>query len=324
MHEIDPRPLFEVGSGFMAAKHLFVADELGVFRALAGGPLTVAALAERLDVSVRAARISADAMVALGFLERDDGTYRNGAVAAAHLAPDKSLTPMLRFWNRLSYGNWGRLADALRGDRPATPRLSAEEGEIFSAGVEAITAGTAHALAAAYPFQRHRRLLDVGGGTGSFLLAALRSHPHVRGTLVEIEPALSVARGKIAASPVGDRIDVLGADALADPLPAAHDAILVANLAHLLSPERNRQLLRRLRAVADDQARLLLVDFWTDATHTDPPFAALMAGEFALYSGEGDVYSADEIRSWLAESGWRPLSHEPLAGPQSLITAAPA
>jgi hypothetical protein len=140
--------------------------------------------------------------------------------------------------------------------------------------------------------------------------------------LVEIEPTLSVARARIAAGPHADRIHVVGAHALVDPLPQGHDALLVANLAHLFSPEHNRQLLRRLRQVAEPDARLLLVDFWTDTGHTNPPLAALMAGEFLLYSDDGDIYSEAEVSDWLTDSGWTPLERHPLAGPQSLILAA--
>src|SRR5205807_7672793 len=143
------------------------------------------------------------------------------------------------------------------------------------------------ALADTYDFGAHRRILDVGGGTGSFLIPALTRHPDLSGTLVEIEPTLSVARTRIAAGPHADRIDVVGADALEDPLPGGHDAMLVANLVHLLSPEHSRQLLQRLRHVAEPGARLLLVDLWTDPGHTDPPTAAPMAGEFLHFSDAG-------------------------------------
>ena len=83
-------------------------------------------------------------------------------------------------------------------------------------------------------------------------------------------------------------------------------------------------LLRRARQSVAENARLLLADFWTDETHTDPPFAALMAAEFLMFTGEGDVYSEHEARAWLAETGWRALEHKPLAGPQSLIVAEAA
>jgi len=91
---------------------------------------------------------------------------------------------------------------------------------------------------------------------------------------------------------------------------------------HLYTPERNLALLRTLRQRVPTGARLLLVDFWTDPTHTQPLFAALMAGEFLLYGG--NVYSVDEAHQWLAASGWRPVEHRPLAGPVSLLVAETA
>jgi hypothetical protein len=323
---VDPEALFRVASGFMASKHLFAAAEVGLFAGLADGPATLDELAEGIGLSRRATRISADAMVALGFVERDGDRYENGPVAAAYVADrgPVDLRPFLRFWDRLSYVNWEQLAGALRTGAAPKTEMTPEEGEIFAAGVEAVTAGSAHGLAATYDFARHRRLLDVGGGTGSFLVAAMQSHPHLTGTLVEVEPVLSVARQRVAAGPAADRIEVVGADALVDPLPEGHDAVLVANVAHLLSPDANRELLRRLRAVSEPGTRLLLVDFWTDATHADPPFAALMAGEFALFSDDGDVYSEDEVGDWLRATGWTPEPRSVLAGPQSLIPAIAA
>ncbi len=68
-------------------------------------------------------------------------------------------------------------------------------------------------------------------------------------------------------------------------------------------------------------ARLLLVDFWTDPTHTQPSFAAIMAGQFLMSGGEGDVYSEDEIRDMLAAAGWVMSARRPLTGPASLIVA---
>lgn len=68
-------------------------------------------------------------------------------------------------------------------------------------------------------------------------------------------------------------------------------------------------------------ARLLIADMFTDPTHTDPLFAALMAGEFLLMSGEGDVYSMADVEGWLRETGWEPVTRQPLTGPMSLLVA---
>ncbi len=63
------------------------------------------------------------------------------------------------------------------------------------------------------------------------------------------------------------------------------------------------------------------VDFWTNPTHTKPLFAALMAGEWLMGRGEGDVYSEDEMCDLLTVTGWRMIGRRPLTGPASLIVA---
>ena len=103
-------------------------------------------------------------------------------------------------------------------------------------------------------------------------------------------------------------------------MPSGHDLLLIANVIHLFKPEVNWQLLGRLRNAVEVGARALLVDFWTDPSHTQPLFAALMAAEFLVVAG-GNVYSAFEVQGWLAETGWSMVDQRSLAGPVGLIVA---
>ena len=41
MAEVTPDSIFQIASGFMAAKHLFVANEVGLFAQLAEGAATL-------------------------------------------------------------------------------------------------------------------------------------------------------------------------------------------------------------------------------------------------------------------------------------------
>jgi ubiquinone/menaquinone biosynthesis C-methylase UbiE len=321
---VDPEPIIRLASGFMLAKHLFAASELGLFEALAGSPATVDALAARTGLTRRTARISADAMVALGLLERRGNEYSNTDVAATFLAgnPGPDLRPLLRHWDKNSYPVWTEFAEALgRGPAHEIFELDEEHQRIASAGIEAILAGPANALARAFDFSPHRRLLDVGGGTGSWTIATARSFPHLEATILERSSVVGVARERVAAAGLASRVTVVAGDALADELPSGHDVFLLANLVHYWSPERNVALFTRIRSAAPAGARLLLADFWTDPTHTKPVQAAVMAGEFAVHLREGDVYSVEEVGEWLPEAGWRFVAHAPLVGPQSLIVA---
>jgi ubiquinone/menaquinone biosynthesis C-methylase UbiE len=325
MPTVTPEPIIKVAMGFMAAKHLFVASEVGLFEALAAGPATIEELASRTGVPSRTIAIAAAAMVSLGLIEQNGNRYQNGESAAAFLAgklgPD--LRPMLRFFDQISYPTWQKLADAVRtGNGQAQfGKFDKRQQEIFSAGVESFSGPGAAALATNYDFGHHRKVLDVAGGTGSFLVAVLKRHANLRGTLFELPGPCAVARQKLAKLPEGSRIDVVEGDVFSDPLPADHDALIVANTAHVFSVPHNLELMRKMRAGVQPGARLLLVDLWTDPSHTQPGPAALISGEFLVISGEGQAYSEQEADTWLGQTGWKKIEKTPLAGPTSLIVA---
>ncbi|GHO47805.1 methyltransferase [Ktedonospora formicarum] len=315
--------IFQIASGFMASKQLFAASELGLFEHLADGPMTLKLLAQRIGIPCHHVRIIADAMVALGLVERHHHQYQNSPVAAAflsgHSTPD--LRPYLRLWNQISYPAWQQLEMRLRPDHIPSELVNEKKVKVFSEGVEAITSGAAQALPRTYDFRRHRRVLDLGGGTGSFLLALLQQQPAIEATLFDLPPIARFARQRLRMAPGAEQITVVEGDFFHDPLPPDQDCVLIAHVAHMFSPERNRALLQRLRVSVAAGTRLLLVDFWTDSTHTCPLFAALLAGEFLVATGEGDVYSEEEVRTWLVQSGWHYLEHQPLREASSLIVA---
>src|SRR5262249_2304707 len=116
MSNVTPDSLFQVASGFMAAKHLFVANEVGLFEHLAKGPATLDELAARSGIPRRTLRILADALVALGFVEQRNNRYQNSPVAATYLSggTPTDLRPLLRFLNRMSYPRWMKLEETVR------------------------------------------------------------------------------------------------------------------------------------------------------------------------------------------------------------------
>src|SRR5258708_39594180 len=77
MNEPRPDHILQVGTGFWASKTLLSAVELELFTELAKHPETLEELSARLGLHPRSARDFLDALVALNFLERRDGTYYN-------------------------------------------------------------------------------------------------------------------------------------------------------------------------------------------------------------------------------------------------------
>jgi hypothetical protein len=76
-----------------------------------------------------------------------------------------------------------------------------------------VTAGTAQALAMKYDFVPHRRLLDLGGGTGS------ARYPTLECTLYDLPQVAAATRQRMASDPVGARIQVIAGDFFKDSIP---------------------------------------------------------------------------------------------------------
>src|SRR5262249_33617305 len=187
---------FQLAAGFMASKLLFTAADIDLFATLADGPATAVDIGGRIGIPDRTVRIVADAMVALGLLTRTGDRYANLPEAAEFLTGRgrADLRPFLRFWDRLSYPLWSELARSVRtGEAASSGELTRDEQRLFSEGVEAVTSGSARALAAAYDFRMHTDLLDLGGGTGSFAMAGLERYPPLEATLYQLPQVIPLA-----------------------------------------------------------------------------------------------------------------------------------
>jgi SAM-dependent methyltransferase len=319
-----PARIIELFAGYMVSKTLFAALEFGMFAAVGPEGATAAELGERCAIPERSARAIADLMIDAGLLVRDGDRFRNAADAEAFLAGRGpfDLRPLARYWDLVSYPTWTDAATAFRTRQGVRPVLTEAQTEAYESAVALVTADTAADLAHAYDFSDHHRVLDAGGGFGTFVKPILERHPHLDATLVDLPEVAAVVTQQTAAGPFAGRLTAVGADLFTDPIPGGHDAVLVANVVHLFPPERIVALLRRLRQAVTPDGRLLLVDWWrTDvAPH---PSARFGAGEFLMISG-GDLYQVDEVARWLAEAGWQFLRLQPLPPPSGIILATPA
>jgi len=108
-----PEHILQVGLGFWASKTLLSAIELGVFTELARRPATEEELGRALELNLRSRRDFLDALVALGFLRRDDGRYANTTETELFLDRNKPsyVGGLLEMANARLYGSdWMREA----------------------------------------------------------------------------------------------------------------------------------------------------------------------------------------------------------------------
>jgi acetylserotonin N-methyltransferase len=321
----DDRRLWDLWLSGVHQPAIVAAEQAGIFSALAGAPATATELTERLGFDERATRILLRLLAALRLLLLRNGRYYLADEARTYLVKESPWywAPMASVavseWHR------DRLLEKLRqrnSDQAAgpegTPLVSSEgraaddwaAGQVSLQRARAVAARMhAHSQAAAVGVARHydfsgvTRLLDVGGGSGCFMVAAAQSHPHLRCTVLELPAMCEVARGYIEAGGVADRVDTCAVDMFRQPWPLGYDALFFSNVWHDWNVRTGEWLAARAYEALPSGGRILLHEMLLDddgaGTVTAASFSMMM-----LLMTQGQQFTAGELKNILEGAGF--------------------
>lgn len=315
--------LFDLTAGFVYSQILYACVRSRLLEALAFGPLDAAAVGRAIDLPTAGAERLLKAAVPLGLVERRGpdrfGLGEQGAALLAlpgvramiehHALLYADLADPLALLRR--GGGGGALAGFWPYASPSNPLVPAKAGtsgdeksrsEAYSALMSASQAMVAEQVLAAYPVGRHRRLLDVGGGEGTFLRAVAARAPNLRLSLLDLPPVAERARTRFAAE--GLSVDVTGADAFREPWPAGADLISLVRVLHDHDDGPAQALLHAARDALVPGGTLLIAEPMSET----PGAARVGDAYFGLYllaMGSGRPRPAREITAMLEAAGFR-------------------
>jgi len=317
----DPTPIFELFRGSYGSELLTAAiTHFDIFGRLQREPLSFSELAAALELEHRPATVLITALRAMGLLTDSDGRLMLSEIAIEHLVPggDFDVGDYVGLAAQ-SPGVTG-LVELLRSNQPigsdgsgqGTAYIyrngmeSAMEAEQSARHLTLALAGRAKnvapALAQAVTLENHRRLLDLGGGTGIYSYALLQQNPHLNAIVLDRPEVLKVAAEMGQDYGVMDRVELIPGDMFADTLPTGSDVILLSNILHDWDVPECRELVHRCAAALDPGGRLLIHDVFLNDEHDGPlPVALYSAALFSLTQGR--AYSAREYRNWLQNAG---------------------
>ena len=332
--QVDPSHIMQVGMGFWASKTLLSAVELELFTELGSDGMTGPRIAETLELHPRAIPDFPDALVALELLERDgegsDALYRNTQTTAIFL--DKTspayIGGILEMSNARLFRFWGDLTEALRTGKPQneikqTGKAMFEELysdpdrlEQFMNAMAGISLGPFSALAEGFDFSRYKTLCDVGGATGQLSIIVANRHPHMRCTSFDLPVVEPIARRKIEAAGLSDRVTAVGGDFFADPLPGA-DVITMGLILHDWNLERKMHLIKAAHDALPEGGAFIVVENLIDNARRENVFGLLMSLNMLIEFGDAFDYTGADFAGWCKEVGFKKTEVVPLAGPTS-------
>ena len=243
----------------MYSQILFACVRLKLFELLAEGPLTADQIAARLAVPLDSTERLLEAAVSLHLVERRPlRSLRAGRLGAALVgnpavgAMVEHHTSALRGPARSRRLAAGRAATdgTVAGTGPTRPATSWRRSAPDACSTDYTTLMSSSQplvsdeILDAYPLGRHRCLLDVGGGDGSFLIEAAKRHAHLHWCCSTCRPWRSAREQRFAALGLGSRARAIAGDFLTDPLPAGADVVSLVRVVHDHDDDAAMALLR--------------------------------------------------------------------------------
>lgn len=304
--------LFDILAGFTYSQVLSSCVSLGLFERVGTHGITVAEWDRLTGLPPQRSAVLLKAATALGLFQQTSVAIHLGAQGAALLAQPW----IMRFveHNRHLYRDLEEPVELLRNPKPdghLRRYWPYEDGEAdkshYSALMAASQAAVSQQILAAYDFSGHRRLLDVGGGSGAFLRAVGARHAQLDLHLFDLP-------GVVALAPAAPRLTCHGGSFRSDALPEGMDIVSLVRVVHDHDDDTVLALFRSIRKALGDGAVLLIAEPFAGTRHT----ARVTDAYFNLYftaMGQGRTRTPGEIAAMAAGAGFGDLRQWPTAIP---------
>lgn len=328
MEDWTPARLMQLSGSYWGACALHAAVKLDVFSALGRKIMGAELLAENLGADERALSMLLDACAALGLVVKTGETYGNSPFALKHLcksSPDYLGYILLHHhylvsaWRSLDFSvvSGGPLRQG-GGDGDPLQR------EAFLMGMFNMANLIAPRLVPQIDLEGRTRLLDLGGGPGTWAFHFCRHNPALEALVFDLPTTEPFEQQCAQRFGMEDRVRFQAGDFLKDEIEGRFDVAWLSHILHGENSERCRFLLKKAARSLEPGGLLLIHEFILDDSGASPLFPALFSLNMLLNTEGGRSYREGELRQMLEEAGFtdiRRLAQE-IPGESSVMAAA--
>jgi len=225
--------LHDWGWAGRAAKVLQAANSLDIFTILSKGAMSAEQICKRLNSKRKITEKLLIACAAMGLLEMDGAKYGNTQFAKEYLVRGGRLyqgdmiahsKATWKFWEGLEEAIFSGAAPIVRGPQ--------EHRNFIMAMHNNAVAGRAEMFLEAVDMSGRKKLFDVGGGAGTYSIAACRRYSELKAVVFDLPETIAIAREIIAEEQMQDRITLQEGNWDTDDFGESNDVVLLSEVMH--------------------------------------------------------------------------------------------
>lgn len=319
----------EIASGYWQSFALGAAVELDLFPKLAAGPAGLDELAEATSASRMHLEALLNSLCGLGLVRKSDAGYELDPVQKPFLDPASPENMLGAFQFNLDLARlWLKLPECVRSGEPVlpgNPHLGADPASTrrFVEGMHSRAGLMARGLLPLLQPEPGSKVLDVGGGPGTFSLKLAERDPGLDITVLDLPPIVEAAKAIHAENPVAERIRFLGGDYHEADFPGERDLILYCGALHQEPESGIEGLLEKMRRALKPGGVLVVVDLMLDPDRSTPAYSALFQLNMMLMRPESRVYTSERLTELLWKTGFANVDTREVPGtPYRMVKAS--
>ena len=323
---------FDLVAGFVYSQILTAFVEAGLLGYLRGALRSDADVAAFTRLGGDAADRLLRAAAALDLAESPQPGWWTLGQAGAELAPNSGAQAMIRH-HHLLYADLAAPLALLAADRRQPTALSrfwtyaaaepqgnnAHGAQDYSALMAATQPMVVAEILGRFDFSRHRRMLDIGGGSGTFARNIAAAAPGLAIGIFDLPEVLAETEARLTADPPVRPIALCPGSFKTDPLPQGYDLITLVRILHDHDDDVAQNLLRSIFAALPATGRLLVAEPMAEESAA-PRMGDAYFGFYLWAMRSGRPRSAATLTTMLQAAGFNAVRR--IATAQPLITSA--
>ncbi len=313
--------LFNLSNGYMASRIFLTALELGVFDQLGTRQLTFSQLANQIKTDERATEILLNALTGMKLLEKRGNLFNNVKEFAGFLISSNTCYKGGLFnHNANLWDAWSNLTDIVKSGRPYNGEWTDDKKHDLASAMKQYSKGKAGMIANLFNGSDVNRVLDLGGGPGSYAIAFAKSNANLNSVVFDRDDqAYKIAKDDIEREGLQERIELRRGDFLVDDIGSGYDLVILSSIVCLFGDDTNSLLFRKIKESLNDGGRIVVSDLMLDESKTKPVSAAVFAVNMLVNTQSGRSYTSIEVKELLRSLGFKDIHRLPVEHSQVII-----